>query len=138
MSILPIQTKFTGISRPQKVSFVTFNTDIIPGFQIGEGIIPGYFESGTVILGATINRTDGEPFPDNSIFTLSALDEGTKFYNLLELSIKEGQLIQYNDAIGISFPFPFFLILFAIPGALNNVNYRITVEYSSDSGPSLN
>jgi hypothetical protein len=69
MSVLPIQTKFTGISRPQKMSFATFEA-VIP-LEPDICIIPGYFESGTVILGASINRTNGEPFPEGEIIFFS-------------------------------------------------------------------
>jgi hypothetical protein len=139
MSILPIQTKFTGISRPQKVSFATFD-EVIPPQDEEFCIIPGYFESGTVILGATINRADGSPFINNEQIALAATDTLGSFDNfkqLVQVGVLNGELFQINlEGIGISFPYPFFLIATGITPP--DTNYRFTVEYYSESGPSLN
>jgi hypothetical protein len=251
MSILPIQTKFTGISRPQKVSFATYdtvlkpmelellitfepiaepptcqlvgnngtfhvlnlqfdfaevvnstycrvsgtfgqaasidgysdptwyhvaNTDlefmnftletanflpitttgndgaIVTGVTFGfykdsldttASIIPGYFESGTVILEATINRIDGLPFTNGEIIALAAANLQLPPQPLSVVSItNEGTLIQFNYGIGISSTAPFFLLAVRLDpydgDPPPDQDCRITVEYYSDSGPSLN
>jgi hypothetical protein len=84
----------------------------------------------------------GSLSPKEKLFFLVATDTITNLNSinvkgLFQVVVLEGDLIQRNlEGIGISFPFPFFLIAFGVPNP--DTNYRITVEYYSESGPSLN